>query len=62
MSAVCSGELGREVDFATSMVGFIPEPETSIWREYLLERLTKLRGRGEAEEGVYWLSSTANES
>lgn len=62
MSAVCSGELGCELDFATSIIGFMPEPDTSIWREYLLERFTKLSGRGEADEGVYWLSSTAKES
>lgn len=63
MSAVCNGELGREADFATSIVGFIPRPDTSI-REYRLgmEREARLVGRGEADEGVYWLSSTAKES
>lgn len=63
MSAVCRGELGRETGFATSMVGFIPKPERLIW-EYLLgmERATELGCLGEADEGVYWLSSTAKES
>lgn len=64
MSAECNGELGREDGFATSIAGFIARLDGSIFREYLLgiERLTKLRGRGEADGGVYWLSSTAKES